>query len=170
MIYTLGVLSSGNFFLIGLGFVLASTIFLALLGWGSADSTFIIVAGIFLLWGTGLILNSIFNNWKKVRLITWGKLYFGKLIKLEKSYNGPFGTAYFNGYFEFEYHLKSFNPKLVLPSAFEMVEGNHYLLIMDEDDPEKLIALQQFSDSFIQFFTRTFYASINQAKRNQHLS
>lgn len=165
----LQALTSGLFFLVGLTFFIAAISFILFRGFDELDWTRQLGAAVFLLWGFSLMVYKMVRNRARLRLLIWGRLYLAELVSREKSHTDFVGRVSFDCRFEYTYHNRSYGISIMIPEAYEMEEGNYYVIVLNEDNPEDIASPFQFSKQFTTFFLSAFEASIQQAKRNQRL-
>ncbi len=115
--------------------------------------------------GSVLIIYSLVKNHKKIKLLTWGLVIFGKLESKDRGYREMTGNFNFACIISYVYRLKSYMKTLQIREAYEMEEGDFFILIIDEEHPESVICLEQFSESFRQYFKRKYQFSIKEAER-----
>jgi len=71
--------------------------------------------------------------------------------------------------FSFPFQLKTHRATLEILEAYDMEPEHYYLLLVNENDPEEVVSIEQFSKSFIRYCLRTNQLCIKQAMREQGL-
>ncbi len=165
----LEVLFSGIYFTVGVTFMISAVLFLVIFGWESTTDTLKVTAIIFLLWGLGLIIHSVQTNWRKVNRLIWGKIYFGRLLERKKSFSDPLGNVYYECSFDYEYRQKNHQPVLYIRNAYDLEDHRYYILLIDEENPEKPGCIHEYSERIIRYIHQYYGDAIIQAKRNQQL-
>jgi hypothetical protein len=108
---------------------------------------------------------NIVKNYEKIRLLTWGIVLFGKLKSKDQGYRVMTGNYNFECEIIYQYRLRKYSQTLQIQEAYEMEEGDFFILIIDEEQPQRLVCLEQFSESFREFFKRRYSYSIREAER-----
>jgi len=115
--------------------------------------------------GSVIIFYSLTKNYRKIKLLTWGHVIFGKLESKDQGYREMTGNFNFACIISYVFRLKSYTKTFQIREAYEMEEGDFFILIIDEEHPERVICLEQVSESFRQFFKKKYQVSIKEAER-----
>ncbi len=168
-VYKMIILTSGLYFVVGATFFVSALTVLLITGLDYQNWKVSIWVVIFLIWGFALMQYTIASNYRKLRLLIWGKIWFGKMTHRVKSYSDFTGNVMFQCDFFYTYQNNDYRGKILIPEAYELEEGNHYMLLINENHPEKVVCIHQFPRKFKTYFLNQFKSSISLAQRNQNL-